>query len=65
MTTALAILGGIVVILGAMTKVPAAAAAFVRACIPLITAIHDLRDALAHHRGRPDTSPSGDQRRLH
>jgi hypothetical protein len=50
MTIALAIIGGIVVILAAATRIPLAAAAFLRACIPLITAIHDLREAVfVHH----------------
>jgi hypothetical protein len=46
MTIALAIIGGIVVIIGAASRVPPAAAAFLRACIPLIKAFHELRGAL-------------------
>jgi hypothetical protein len=45
MTIALAITGGIVVILGAATKIPPAITGLVRACIPAITAFQDLRDA--------------------
>jgi hypothetical protein len=46
MALSLAIIGGVVVLLAAATKIPAAAAAFLRACIPLIEAFHDLRDAI-------------------
>jgi len=70
MTIALAIIGGIAVILTAATKIPLAAAAFVRACIPLITAIRDLHGAVFVHpyhkangaeltglTGKPETDP--------
>lgn len=46
MTIVLAIIGGIVIIIGAASRVPPAAAAFLRACIPLISAYHELSDAL-------------------
>ncbi len=46
MTIALAIIGGIVIILGAAARIPPAAAAFLRACIPLITALREVRDTL-------------------
>jgi hypothetical protein len=48
MTIALATIGGIVVILGAATKIPPAICALIRACIPLVTAIHDLGYAIRH-----------------
>ena len=62
MTIALAIIGGIVIILGAATRIPPAAAAFLRACIPLITALHDLRDALGpgHDRKVSSAQLNGD-----
>lgn len=44
--TALAIIGGIVVVITAAAKIPIAGAAFLRACIPLIYAFRDLRNAL-------------------
>lgn len=50
MTTVLAIIGGIAVILGAATKIPPAVCALIRACIPLVTAIHDLGRAIRHRR---------------
>jgi hypothetical protein len=48
MITALATIGGIAVILGAATKIPPAVCALIRACIPLVTAIHDLGHAIRH-----------------
>jgi hypothetical protein len=48
MTTALAIIGGIAVILGAATKIPPAVCALIRGCIPMVTAIHDLGHAITH-----------------
>jgi uncharacterized membrane protein YphA (DoxX/SURF4 family) len=65
MTMVLTITGGIVLILGAATRIPTAATAFVRACVPLIAAIHDLHDAMTHHSRRTDTSPGDDEHRLH
>jgi hypothetical protein len=47
MTTALAIIGGIVIILGALAKVPPAASTLIRACIPVVRAVHDLRHAIS------------------
>jgi hypothetical protein len=49
MTIALAIIGSIVVFLVAATEVPTAVAAFLRACIPLIDAFHELREAIRRH----------------
>ena len=46
MTTALAIIGGIAIILGAATKIPLAVCALIRSCIPVVTAIHDLSRAI-------------------
>jgi hypothetical protein len=48
MTTALAIIGGAVIILGAATKIPPAFCALIRACIPVVIALHDLRHAILH-----------------
>jgi hypothetical protein len=47
MTTALAIIGGTAIILGAATKIPPAICALIRACIPLAAALHDLRNAIS------------------
>ena len=49
MTTALAIIGGTALILGAATRIPPAACTLIRACIPVATALHDLRRAISHH----------------
>jgi hypothetical protein len=49
MTTALAIIGATVIILGAATKIPPAISALIRACIPVAIALHDLRHAISHH----------------
>lgn len=46
MTTALAIIGGIAIILGAATKIPPAVCTLIRTCIPLVNAIHDLGQAI-------------------
>ena len=54
MTTALAVIGGIAVILGAATKIPVAVCALIRACIPVITALHDLRHAIRHNSNKID-----------
>jgi len=40
------IIGGLVIVLTAAVQIPAAAAAFLRACIPLVEAFHDLRNAI-------------------
>jgi hypothetical protein len=53
MTTALAIIGGTVLILGAATKIPPAVCALVRACIPVAAALHDLRHAISHRNKEP------------
>lgn len=45
MTTALAVIGGAVVILSAASKVPPAVSALVRACVPVVAAFHELRHA--------------------
>jgi len=65
LTIALAIIGGTVVILGAATKIPPAAAAFLRACIPLIAAFQDIRDALRRQHDQDVTSarPNEDHER--
>jgi hypothetical protein len=46
MTTVLATIGAVVIVLGGATKIPLAAAALIRACIPVLTAISDFHDAL-------------------
>jgi len=56
MTTALAVIGGVTVILGAATKIPPIVAALIRTCIPIVTAIHDLRRALRSSGNAPDDS---------
>jgi hypothetical protein len=50
MTTVLATIGAVVIVLGAATKIPLAAAALIRACIPVVTAISDFHDALYRQR---------------
>jgi cell division protein FtsL len=47
MTTILTIIGGIVLLLGAVTKIPPALCALIRACIPVATALHELRQAVS------------------
>jgi Sec-independent protein translocase protein TatA len=56
-TTVLAVIGGMVVILVAAARIPAAAAELIRACILLVDAIKDLRSAL--QRPTPDASANG------
>jgi hypothetical protein len=51
-TTALSIIGGIVLLLGAGTQIPAAIADLMRACVPLAAAFRELRDAF---RGNDET----------
>ncbi|MFJ5045531.1 hypothetical protein ACIQH7_09795 [Streptomyces anulatus] len=46
LTTMLAVIGGIVIILGAAARIPNAVAELIRACIPVINAFHELRTAL-------------------
>ncbi|MFD4866875.1 hypothetical protein [Streptomyces sp. NPDC058412] len=46
LTTILALIGGIVIILGAAARIPNATAELIRACIPVINAFHELRAAL-------------------
>lgn len=46
MTTTLAIIGGIVIVLGASAKIPHAVSVLIRACIPMVKAFHDLRRAI-------------------
>jgi hypothetical protein len=56
MTTALAIIGGTAVILGAATKIPPAVCALIRACIPMAAAFHDLRHAIRHRSNEIDAA---------
>jgi hypothetical protein len=56
-TTVLAVIGGMVVILVAAARIPAAAAELIRACILLVDAIKDLRAAL--QRPTLDASANG------
>jgi hypothetical protein len=61
MTIALAVIGSTVIVLTAATRVPAAAAVFLRACIPLIDALHELHDAIRRHRSHKSVKgPDGD-----
>jgi hypothetical protein len=46
MVVLLAIICGVVALLTVSTEIPAAVAAFLRACIPVIEAIHEVRDAV-------------------
>jgi hypothetical protein len=58
LTTILTLIGATVIILGEAERLPRALARLVRACIPLIMAIHHLRAALTQSdRG----TGSGDQ----
>lgn len=45
LTTILATIGGIVVIIGAAERIPYAIAGLIRACIPAINAVNELRAA--------------------
>jgi hypothetical protein len=54
MTTALAIIGGAALILAAVTTIPPAVCALIRACIPVAAALHDLRHAISQ--GSEETS---------
>jgi hypothetical protein len=45
LTTVLAAIGGIVIIIGAVARIPHAMAELVRACVPVIGACHELRAA--------------------
>jgi drug/metabolite transporter (DMT)-like permease len=45
MTITLAIIGGILIVLNAVSRIPLAVSALIRACIPVVTAVHDLRQA--------------------
>lgn len=47
MTTALEIIGGIALILGAVAGIPPAASALIRSCIPVAAALRDLRQAFS------------------
>ena len=61
MTIALAVIGSIVIVLTAATRIPAAAATFLRAFIPLIDAFHELHDAIRRHRSHKSVQgPDGD-----
>jgi hypothetical protein len=50
----LAVIGGITVILTAATKIPAALAEFLRACILVADAARDLRAAITWHAPRDE-----------
>ncbi|MCX4501128.1 hypothetical protein [Streptomyces anulatus] len=54
----LAVIGGIVIILGAAARIPNAVAELIRACIPVINAFHELRTALKR------TTPQAGQKEL-
>jgi hypothetical protein len=55
-TTILAAIGGITLILTAATRLPAALAEFLRACILVAAAARDLRNAFAKHTPRDATA---------
>jgi Sec-independent protein translocase protein TatA len=48
-TVALTIIAGTAILLLAASKIPLAAAAFLRSCITLATALQDLRKAMHQH----------------
>lgn len=54
MTITLTIIGGILIVLSAVTRIPLAVSALIRACIPVVTAIHDLRRAIRGHGNHDD-----------
>ncbi|MCX4791765.1 MULTISPECIES: hypothetical protein [unclassified Streptomyces] len=45
LTTILAVIGGIVIIIGAAARVPKAVAELIQACIPVVHALNELRVA--------------------
>jgi hypothetical protein len=51
-TTVLGVISSIVLVFGAATCIPRAAAHLVRACIPLVTAITELRAAIINNSAR-------------
>jgi hypothetical protein len=55
-TTILAAIGGITLILTAAARVPAALAEFLRACILVASAAHELRTAIAERAARDDSA---------
>lgn len=52
-TTILAVIGAVLLVLNTAARVPPAAAAFVRALIPLIRALRALRDEIRSQVGSP------------
>ncbi|MFC9621236.1 hypothetical protein ACFTXM_14980 [Streptomyces sp. NPDC056930] len=46
LTTVLAVIGGIVIIIGAAARVPKAVAELIQACIPVVHALNELRGAI-------------------
>ena len=49
MTIALAAIGSMALILGAAARIPPAICTLIRACIPVVTALHDLSRAISRH----------------
>lgn len=64
-TTVLAVIGGIVVILVAAARIPAAAAELIRACILLVDAVRDLRTALQRTATRASADEKTPDRDVH
>ncbi|MFC4049968.1 hypothetical protein ACFOY4_09765 [Actinomadura syzygii] len=63
MTDFLAVLALTVAMLGAAARIPTAAADLLRACLPLIEAMNELRTALtSHSRAVPDEVPTEPER---
>ena len=58
-TTILAVIGGITLILTAATRVPAALAEFLRACIVVVTAAREFRTALTRRAPHDDPAQAG------
>ena len=57
--TILAAIGGITLILTAAARIPAALAEFLRACILVTTAAHELRTTLTKRVSRNDSGQAG------
>ncbi|MBN6547645.1 hypothetical protein, partial [Actinacidiphila bryophytorum] len=62
MTTILAVIGAAVVVFGALAEIPPALAALVRACIPVVAAVRELRAALSRAEGRSARQGDGEDR---
>ncbi|GAA1457457.1 hypothetical protein GCM10009603_07320 [Nocardiopsis exhalans] len=62
-TTVLTVIGGTVLIIGAAARLPHAVAELIRSCIPVVTALHELRSAAVADAARshpPAQLPEGE-----